>query len=289
MSQYLQAELFKLGDVSVSLMSLGGALLAFSVFIVVSLLVRRAINRWVERNEAASASSFYTLARVAHYILIVMGVLSAATIVGLDFSKLALVAGALSVGIGFGLQTIFNNFISGIILLFDRSLKVGDFVELDASGVMGTVREIRIRCTLLTTNDNVDILVPNSEFVGGRVVNWTYGDRLRRQQFPFGVSYEADPDVVIKAALEAARSTSSLILDSPSQQPSVLMTGFGESSLDFILYAWVVPQKVKMPGAVASEFNLALHSALKKYAIEVPYPQRDLHIRSGFKPEDSQP
>lgn len=283
MTEYLSFTVFSLSDKEVTVANLLSAAITFALFICIALLVRRAINRWVDRNEAASSSSFYTLARVAHYVLIMIGVLNAATIIGLDFSKLAIIAGALSVGIGFGLQTIFNNFISGIILLFDKSLKVGDFVELDASGVMGTVKEIRIRCTLLTTNDNVDILVPNSEFVSGRVVNWTYGDRLRRQAIPFGVSYNADPKMVIRAAQEAAATVSSFVSTDPFKQPAVLMTGFGESSLDFCMYAWVVPAKVKVPRSVASEFNLALHAALAKYDIEVPYPQRDLHIRSDHR------
>lgn len=280
---FFKRPLFAVGETDVTAYILIAAFLTLVAFFVISMVLRRALSRWVARNEAASDSSFYIIARVLHYILIALGLMLSASLVGLDFSKLAIIAGALSVGIGFGLQTIFNNFISGIILLFDRSIKVGDFVELDASGVMGTVKEIRVRCTLLTTNDNVDVLVPNSEFVSGRVVNWTYGDRYRRQSFPFGVSYKAEPEEVIKVALAAAETVPLLLVDNVSRKMSVLMTGFGDSSLDFVLYAWVKPEAVKTPKLVATQVNIALFKALNEAGIEIPFPQRDLHIRSDSR------
>src|SRR6185437_1009598 len=134
-----------------------------------------------------------TLSRILHYILLIGGVLAALSVAGIPFSKVELFAGALGVGLGFGLQAIFSNFVSGLIILFDRSLKVGDFVEL-ANGVHGEVRDIHIRATRVTTNDNIDILVPNSEFITDNVVNLTWRDVSRRAHIAFRVPYGADKE-----------------------------------------------------------------------------------------------
>jgi small-conductance mechanosensitive channel len=190
-------------------------------------------------------------------------------------------AGAVGVGLGFGLQAIFSNFVSGIIMLFERSLRVGDFVELE-SGLHGEVRDINIRATLISTNDNIDILVPNSEFVTGRVVNWTHGEVTRRLRIPFGVAYGTDKELVKKAALEAAAEVPfTIALDGP-RRPQVWLVGFGDSSLDFELVVWLTAEATKRPSAVRAAYVWALDTALGKYCIEIPFPQRDLHLRSWF-------
>ncbi|HEY5613190.1 MAG TPA: mechanosensitive ion channel domain-containing protein, partial [Lysobacter sp.] len=187
-------------------LTVGGLLAAVLVLLAawtVSMLVRRALKRYGESYQGANRATLYTLSRLLHYLLLAIGALLALELAGIPLGKFGLFAGALGVGLGFGLQAIFSNFISGLILLFDKSLKVGDFVEL-ASGVHGEVRDIKIRATTVVTNDNIDILVPNSEFVSGRVVNWTYRDVSRRIRIPFGVAYGTDKELVKKAALEAA-------------------------------------------------------------------------------------
>ncbi len=213
-----------IGGVKFDLGSILGAILLLLGFLVATAILRRMLRRYGERNQNVNQSTLYTVERLLHYLLLVIGLLWALAVAGIPMAKMTVFAGALGVGLGFGLQAIFNNFVSGVILLFDRSLKVGDFVEL-ASGVHGHVREIRIRATLISTNDDIDILVPNSEFVTGRVVNWTLREAARRQKIPFGVAYGTDKELVKKAALEAAAAVPfTLTLEGP-RAPQVWLVG----------------------------------------------------------------
>ena len=182
-----------------------------------------------------------------------------------------------------GLQAVFSNFVAGLIILFEKSLKVGDFVELQ-SGITGEVKEINMRSTLVTTNDNVDILVPNSDFINQVVTNWTLREAYRRIHVPFGVAYGTDKDLVRKAVLEAADAVRWTLKESRRRAPQVWFVNFGESSLDFELVVWLIPEAVKRPSAVQATYLWEIESKLHEYGIEVPFPQRDLHLRSGFNP-----
>lgn len=268
-----------LGGVQLTLGSLLAAMLVLVVFLTGSRVLKRLLRRYMGGHAGINQSSVYTVERLMHYLLLTVGVLWALSIAGIPMAKLTVFAGALGVGLGFGLQAIFNNFVSGLILLFERSLKVGDFVEL-ASGVHGTVRDIYIRSTRISTNDDIDILVPNAEFVNGRVVNWTLREVARRQKIPFGVAYGTDKELVKKAALEAAAAVPFTLSQEGPRAPQVWLVGFGDSSLDFQLLVWLTADATRRPGAVAAAYNWALHSALEKYGIEIPFPQRDLHVRS---------
>lgn len=201
--------------------------------------------------------------------------------IGVDLTALAVFSGAVGVGVGFGLQAIFSNLMSGAIMLMEGSVSVGDFVELE-SGVTGEVKEINTRATLITTNDKVDVLVPNSQFINGTVTNWTLRDKHRRTRIPFGVAYGTDKDLVKKAVLEAAATLNHELQGKHARPADVWLVGFGESSLDFELVLWLHPDAVKRPLAVLAEYNWAIETALRKYNIEIPFPQRDLHIRSGL-------
>jgi small-conductance mechanosensitive channel len=194
-------------------------------------------------------------------------------------TSFALFGGAVGVGIGFGLQNIFSNFISGIIILLERTLKVGDFVDLQ-SGVRGHVREIGMRFTRITTNDEVDILVPNAEFINGRVTNWTYENRLRRMRVPFGVAYGSDKAKVREAALRAAQRVKGTVLEA-GREPDAWLVGFGDSSLNFELVVWVGPDLITRPGRTEAAYLWAIEDELRQAGIEIPFPQRDLHVRSG--------
>ncbi|MCI4643749.1 MAG: mechanosensitive ion channel, partial [Hyphomonadaceae bacterium] len=207
-------------------------------------------------------------------------ILFAVSTLGIDLTALAVFTGALGVGIGFGLQSIFSNFISGIIILFERSIKVGDFIELQ-SGVTGSVREINIRSTLVTTNDNVDILVPNEEFIKAQVINWTLREARRRIRIPFGVAYGSDKDLVKKAGLEAAAEVAWTYTADPTRAPTVWLVGFGDSSLDFELVVWLTEEAVSKPARVNADYYWALHTALYKYELEIPFPQRDINFRNA--------
>ncbi len=281
-------ELLDVGGISVTVAGLVGAVLVLLGAWALSYLVRRALRRYGERTDNAHRAALYTVARLAHYVLLTLGVLLSLSLLGVPLSRFAVFAGALGVGLGFGLQSIFSNFISGLILLFDRSLKVGDFVELE-SGVTGEVRDIKIRATRIVTNDNIDILVPNSEFVGGRVVNWTHRDVSRRVRIPFGVAYGTEKEVVRDAALEAATEVPFTLTLEGVRRPQVWLTDFGESALEFELVVWLTAEATMKPGAVRAAYNWALHSALQRHGLEIPFAQRDVNVRSlfGLEREDA--
>lgn len=245
-----------------------------------SWLLRRTIRRVQRSSNAANQSAFYTLERILHYAVLVIGLMIAMGSIGIDLSKLTLFVSAMGVGLGFGMQAIISNFVSGLIILFERHLKIGDFVELE-SGVTGEVREINIRATRITTNDNIDVLVPNSEFVNGRVVNWTLEDISRRLRVKFGVSYSTDKGSVREAVLQAALTVPFTRTDS-THRPQVWLIGFGDSSLDFELVVWLSPEAVKRPSTVHAAYCWAIDDALRSAGIEIPFPQRDLHVRSLF-------
>jgi small-conductance mechanosensitive channel len=224
----------------------------------------------------------YNLGRLLHYLIIAIAFFIVLAMIGLDTTKLALVAGALSVGIGFGLQAIFSNFISGLILLFEQPLRVGDLVELE-SGVFGRIREINVRSTRITTRDNVDILVPNTEFIAGRVTNHTLDDPVRRIHIPFGVAYGSDPDLVREAGLAAAERVS--ITHSDWQRKTeIWLNEFGDSALNFKLVVWINSNMVSPLGDAHALYNIELLRELRQRDIEVPFPQRDLHLRSWSAP-----
>lgn len=164
-----------------------------------------------------------------------------------------------------------------MILLFEGSLRVGDFIELD-SGVTGVVKEISTRYTRINTNDNVDVVVPNSELVSYKLTNWTLKEAVVRIQIPFGIAYGTDTELVSKAALEAANTVPFTMKSMPGRKPDVLLVNFGDSSLNFLLRVWVANQSVHRPIRVKASYYWALESKFKEYEIKIPFPQRDLHL-----------
>lgn len=264
--------------------TIGGAvaaLLAVLAALALSLLLRRTLRRYGDRHANANQAALYTISRLLHYLLLVVGVLLAFDLAGVPLGKFTVFAGAIGVGLGFGLQAIFSNFISGIILLFDRSLKVGDFVELEGD-IRGTVRAINIRATRITTNDNIDVLVPNSEFVTKRVVNWTHGSVNRRVRVPFGVAYGVDKELVKKAALEAAARVPFTLATEGEKRPQVWLVGFGDNAVEFILAVWLTEDAARRNAAIKAAYLWELDTSLKAHGIEIPFPQRDLNLRSAF-------
>lgn len=278
-SNWLTTALFQIGDIPVT----SAGLIRFVAIITVawwlSRLAQSAFTRIAAFRPNFSRGALYTINRLVHYVLLTIGFLIALSSVGINLSKLALFASALGVGVGFGLQNLISNFVAGLMLLFEKSLKVGDFIELQ-SGISGEVREISFRSTVITTNDNVDIVVPNSEFVNGHVMNWTMRDVNRRIHVKFGVAYGSDKDLVRKATLEAADAVRHTLEGDDSRKPQVWLTEFGDSALNFELVVWLNSDAVKRPAAVQADYLWEIETALSKYGIEIPFPQRDLHIRS---------
>lgn len=281
----LGTALFTVGTTPVSTAGLFRVLLILVAAAWLSKALRLTLERVAKRWPGMSPASIYALGRVLHYVFLLLGLVIGLSTIGIDFSNLALMFGALGVGIGFGLQSMVSNFFSGIIILFEKSLKVGDFVELE-SGVVGEVREINIRSTRITTNDNIDILVPNSEFVNGRVVNWTLDEAFRRIHVPFGVAYGSDKEKVQLAALEAAERVPFTLHGVKGREPQVWLVKFGDSSLDFELVVWLTSEAVKRPSRVQAAYLWEIHTSLAQHAIEVPFPQRDVHFRSVFGLKD---
>lgn len=284
LDDWFQLKLLEIGDYVLTLGELFGFLLIIAVTLVLSRWLSRALTKVVGSRSRISPSQLYTFTRLMSYSILAIGFLMALASLGVSFDRMLLVAGALGVGIGFGLQNIANNFVSGIIILFEKSLRVGDFVELE-SGLLGEVKEINIRSTLLKTMDNADILVPNSEFINGRVNNWTLKDDERRFSIPFGVAYGSDTDKVVEIVAAAARELT-LTFEKGDRQTFVVMKEFGDSSLNFALSVWVRGEAIKRPGLVKSEYLLAINKALVANQIEIPFPQRDLHLRSSSIPHD---
>ena len=279
--RFLGEEIAKIGQTSITYGSVVAALAALLATGLLIVAMRRSISRYRHGRGAQYRATLYTVQRIGTYTLLAVGFLIAISLLGVPISRLAVVAGALGIGLGFGLQTIFSNFISGLILLFDKSLKVGDFVELE-SGVTGEVRDIKIRSTTIVTNDNIDILVPNSEFVEGRVVNWTYREVSRRMRIPFGVAYGTDKEAVKEAALQAAAEVPFTLALEGARRPQVWLSEFGDSSLNYELVVWLNAEATKRPAAVQAAYNWALHTALAERQLEIPFPQRDLNVRSFF-------
>jgi len=276
-------DLFHIGDAPVTPGSIITMLLIMVFGFLLSWLIRRLLDRLSSVQKYAKGSVIYTMGRVLHYVIIVVAFFVALGTIGLDFTNFALIAGALSVGIGFGLQGIVNNFVSGLILLFEGPLRVGDYIDLD-NGLRGTVKEINTRATVITTNDSVDVIVPNSELVSTRLTNWTLREPVARLRLDFGVAYGSDKEEVKAAALEAASEVDFIMKHNPGREAQVWLTGFGDSSLDFQLLAWVSKAGVRRPGRTRAQFLWALETKLRERGIEIPFPQRDLHLRTGFRP-----
>ena len=269
-----------LGETDVTLARIAGLVFILLFVWWFASALERALRRVALRGRTGEPSStVYAYTRLVRYLVWIVGTLIGLNYLGFHLASLAFLGGAIGVGIGFGLQNIFSNFISGIIILVEKTLKIGDFVDLQ-SGVRGTVTEIGMRYTRITTNDSVDVLVPNSEFINGRVTNWTFNERNRRIRVPLGVAYGSDKNAVREAGLAAAKGVPGILCD--ERHPAdVRLVKFGDSSLDFELVAWVGPDAITKPGGTQARLLWALEEELTRRNIEIPFPQRDLHIRSG--------
>ncbi|MDD3300827.1 MAG: mechanosensitive ion channel [Bacteroidales bacterium] len=213
-----------------------------------------------------------SVGKIIQYILIVVGFIVIFQTTGIDLSALGVLVGALVVGIGFGLQGITNNFISGLIILFERPVKVGDRVEIE--GLEGNIIKVSGRATTILTNDNIAVIVPNSDLINKRVVNWSHNNRRVRITVPVGVSYKEDPLVVQKILVEVAKKNKG-VMESP--EPYVRFDEYADSSLNFSLLVWSRDFSDK-PRILKSELYYAIFAEFKKQGVEIPFPQRDIHI-----------
>jgi potassium-dependent mechanosensitive channel len=276
----LDSVAISVGKIRISLLAVTKAALLLAALSWAANWLSEFMDRRAESLSRLTPSLRLLFSKLFKIVLFGLAVLVALSSIGIDITALAVFTGAVGVGVGFGLQAVISNFVAGIILLLERSLKIGDFIEL-SSGARGEVREINIRNTVVTTNDNIDIIVPNSEFVNGTVTNWTFRDAHRRLRIPFGVAYGTDKELVRKAGLEAAASVEHTLTGQPRWEPQVWLVGFGDNSLNFELVVWLTPTAVKRPAAVNAAYCWTLETTLRRHGIEIPFPQRDLHIHTG--------
>jgi small-conductance mechanosensitive channel len=217
----------------------------------------------------------YAIAQIASNVVLIVGIFIVLDNAGIHLGALTVFAGAVGVGVGFGLQNIASNFISGLVILAERPITIGDRIEV--AGVTGQVQQIRARSTVVLTNDNIAMIVPNSKFIDSPVTNWHYGDPRVRFRLPIGVAYGSDVNKVRDALIAAAREHKAT-LDDPA--PNAYLNKFGDSTIDFELIAWSQEMSYK-PSRFKSDLNYLIYKHLTAAGIEIPNPQRDLHIRSG--------
>jgi small-conductance mechanosensitive channel len=214
-----------------------------------------------------------SISSLSYYGLLMAGLFVALAAAGFEVSQLAIVVGALGVGIGFGLQNVVNNFVSGLILMFERPIQPGDVVEV--AGTSGKVREIGMRATTLTTFEGADVVVPNGVLLNEKLINWTLSDMDRRLDVNVGVAYGSDPKKVLELLMEVTKGTPGVTAE---PAPTVLFVGFGASSLDFAIRAWT--NEFGEWVAIRSNLTVRVHDALKDAGIVIPFPQQDVHLRT---------
>ena len=245
-----------------------------AVFWFSSRTKRFLFNRFLV-NSGLDRSLQYAIAQIVSNLVLIAGIFIVLENTGIQFGALTVFAGAVGVGVGFGLQNITSNFISGLVILAERPITIGDRVEV--AGLAGQVEVIRARSTVIRTNDNIAMIVPNSKFIDSPVTNWTYGDPRVRFRIPVGVAYGTDVNKVREALIAAGRSSPHVLRD---PAPSVFLTKFGENSMDFELVVWSSEMSHR-PSRFKSDLNFAIEEKLREAGIAIPFPQRDLHIRSG--------
>lgn len=272
--------MFTLNGTPISMLKIILAILIFLIGIFGGGFYKTSIKRITYNSKSINLATRTILSNIGYYVIVITAFFVALNVMGIDLSSIALVAGALSVGIGFGLQNIVSNFVSGIILMFERSIKIGDFVELSDT-LRGHVTDIRMRATTLNTNGNIDVIVPNRNFIEGNVINWTMHDKLKRFDIPFGIAYGTKPEHVSAVIVEAvANSGYKDILVTQDKYTNVIMTGLGSSSVNFILQVWIHGEEILAPSKTTSRFLIIIYNTLYAHGIEIPFPQHDVHIKS---------
>jgi small-conductance mechanosensitive channel len=274
----LEVPFFKVGNLPVTLLFLLKAAVFLFLLGLAARLGRKVVRDRILARTSVEQGLQYALSVATGYLIFLVGLTVGLQSLGLDLTSIAFLGGAIGIGIGVGLQPVVNNFVSGLILLVERPVKVGDRVEIEK--LTGDIVKIAARSTWVRTNDNVVIIVPNSEFTSKRVTNWTANDRRVRITVPVGTSYSSEPDRVRELLLEVARGHKDVLADPP---PDVVFIGFGDSSLNFELRVWTSSQ-VRTPLILRSDLYFAIFRSFQESGIEIPFPQRDLHLRSISMP-----
>lgn len=255
-------------------------LAVFALLLIASKILTRVIDSKVLNRLKIDSGLQYALKRIIHYVLLIISVVFSFQLIGIDFTGLAVIFGFLSVGIGFGLQNITSNFVSGLIILLERPVKVGD--RISVGDVQGEIRSINMRSSTIQTLDDITIIVPNSQLIESQVTNWSYGHRRMRIRIPIGVSYNSDLDTVVQALMDVACAHEK-VLERP--EPVVIFEEFGDSAWNLFLGAWIDDNRDYF--TVKSELNMAIVHKFREKNIEIPFPQRDVNFRNAIPAPDA--
>jgi small-conductance mechanosensitive channel len=272
---YVNFPLLKLGEAQITAWTIA---YIFLLLIVLYTITNRMKHWVVDRLFAKSHIEYGTrqaIGTIVAYSIVVIGTLVILDSAGINLSALTIVAGALGIGIGFGLQNVTTNFISGIIVLLERPIKVGDRVQVE--GATGDVVNISLRATTIVTNDNIAVIVPNSEFISSKVINWSYKNKDVRCNFPITVAYGTDSELVRDVLLEIAENHPGVLKD---KKADVLLNQFGDSGINFTLRVWTRTYTSK-PGVLQSEINYEIARKFEQHGIQIPSPQREVFVRGG--------
>ncbi|EAZ80192.1 mechanosensitive ion channel family protein [Algoriphagus machipongonensis] len=275
--ELMNYSLFNLGESQLTVGLILTLSISFVFLFIVTEWIRRFMVHKVLNRYQIDTGTRQSIGTMVKYILILAGIFSILQTNGIDLSAFGILAGALGVGIGFGLQNITNNFISGLIILFEQPIKVGDRIEV--GDVTGDVIKISARSTMIVTNDNISIIVPNSQFIDSQVINWSHNDRNIRFNFAVGVSYKENPEKVKAILMEVAKAHKG-VLSVP--EPDVLFEDYGDSSINFNLRVWT-SEYINRPKILKSQLYYEIFRRFGEEGVEIPFPQRDLHLRSGFE------
>jgi small-conductance mechanosensitive channel len=277
-AQILANPIFHLGSVAITPSFLAKSIFFLFFLGMLASLTRRLLQDRLLSGTFLDSGQRYAYSRITSYLVVLFGLTVGLQTAGVNLSSLLVFGGAVGIGAGLGLQTLANNFVSGLVLLVERPIKLGDRVEV--GGILGDIVRMAGRSTWVRTNENVVIIVPNSEFTASRVVNWTANDRRVRFSLAVGVSYGSHPSKVRDILLTTAHRHPDVLVDPP---PDVLFTGFGDSALNFELRVWTVGQ-VQTPKILMSDLYFAIFDTFREQGIEIPFPQRDLHLKSVSRP-----
>ena len=269
---------FNVGDRRISILDILNGGLILLLLLWISSLLGSSGEKKIKKLPHLPPSLQVLLAKILRVILVFVSFAIALSTIGLDLSSFAILGGAIGVGIGFGLQKVVSNLVSGLILLLDRSIKPGDVIEIE--GTYGWINSLRARYASVITRDGKEHLIPNEDLITNRVINWSFSDRNVRVRVPIGISYNADPRKAIALCLEAAHSTSRTL---KSPESKCLVIGFGDNSIDLELRFWIDDPSNGV-GNVRSEVLLAVWDRFQKEGIDIPFPQRDIHV-SGLSPK----
>ncbi len=274
-ARILKSPLFTIGDAEVTIISIVLVIIFIALLLIASRFVRKHLLGRLLQRTRLDIGVQHAITTITTYVIILIGLVILLQTAGIDLTTLNVLVGALGIGVGFGLQNIVNNFISGLIILLERPIKIGDRIEV--GHIEGDVVKIGGRSTTVLTNDNISVIVPNSKFIIENVVNWSHNERTVRFRIPVSVAYGTDTRLVEKTLLEVAKENPD-VLDNP--EPAVRFLEFGDSGLMFELRAWTMTL-IHKKGKLISSLNFSIDEKFRERNIEIPFPQRDIHIRSG--------